>query len=145
MKNDKLTQKQYNFVTNYIKNGFNARQAALSAGYSESFSTSGSVTQLIALPQIKERILSAYQTVELARQQELCLAISEKATILKQIIYDIVPKQGEPKRDLYPVAIKAIAELNKMQGDYAPEKRLAVTVDATKDKLKDISKLYKEY
>ena len=139
-----LTQKQRSFVLNYISNGLNARQAALTAGYSDNVALiKGS--KMTNHPLIRNEIEKAYNTIDRQRA-ELMLAVDERVRILSAIIYDIVPKDGsEPKREYYKDALKAIAELNKMSGDYAPDKRLSVTVDATKNKIRDVKRLYKEY
>lgn len=141
-----LTQRQYDFVLNYIKNGFNAKQAAIQAGYSSSYAHYRAHA-LLDHPMVRNRIERAHQKIELKREANLMITYAEKVEILKRIIYDIVPKDPseEPKRKLYPEAIKAMSELNKMQGDYAPDKRLSVTVDATKEKLIDARRQYEEY
>lgn len=143
---DTLTDKQYQFVTNYIQNGFNAKQAALKAGYSLSYANV-KAPKLIDHPAIKARLQKAYQDVEMKLQKELRISISDKARALLRIIEDVIPLDPtqEPRRDYYKDAIRAISELNKMQGDYAPEKRLSMTVDATKEKLIDARRQYEEY
>ncbi len=142
----KLTQRQYDFTLNYIKNGFNAYQAAVDAGYSHSFAKVKTQT-LINHPVINERISKAYKAVEMAQVNQLCMSIVEKAKVLDRIIRAIIPlDENEPvKLDYVKDAIRAIAELNKMQGDYAPDKRLSITVDATKERLKEVKQMYEEY
>jgi len=147
MKSDKtLTELQYNFVLNYVKNGFNAYQAAINAGYAESVAKV-EAHKILAKPQVREHLRRAYQRVEAKQLNVLCMTMQEKAKVLSRIIYDIVPKDKsqEPKRKHYDQAIKAIAELNKMSGDYAPDKRLSLTVDATKDKLEEVKRQYEDY
>jgi phage terminase small subunit len=140
-----LTEMQHQFVVNYIRNGFNLKQAALDAGYSKSFAHVGSY-KLISHPIIKERIEKAYRIVEATQDRTLCMTLQEKARVLSQIIYDIVPQDGsQPKRSQYKDAINAIKELNHMSGDYAPDKRLNLTVNATKDKLLEAKRQYEEF
>lgn len=143
---DKLTQKQYDFVINYIKNGFNAYQAALDAGYSKTFARV-KTQSLINHPVINQRISKAYKAVEMSQVNQLCMSIVDKARVLDRIIRAIIPlDEAEPiKLDYVKDAIRAIAELNKMQGDYAPDKRLSITVDATKERLKEVKQMYDEY
>ena len=143
---DKLTQKQYDFTLNYIKNGFNAYQAALDAGYSASYAKFKSHT-LIHNPVINQRVTKAYQTIEMQQMKTLCMSIQDKAKVLDRIIRAVIPlDETEPvKLDYMKDAIRAISELNKMAGDYAPDKRLSITVDATKEKLKEVRKIYDEY
>jgi hypothetical protein len=141
-----LTEMQHKFVLEYVRNGFNISKAARDAGYSASFSKVHS-HKLISNPLIKERIEKAYRIVEATQDRLLCMSLQDKAKVLSQIIYDIVPQDGvsEPKRQYYKDAIKAIQELNLMAGDYAPEKQGGITIDATKDKLLEAKRIYEEY
>lgn len=140
-----LTEMQSQFVVNYVKNGFNLTRAARDAGYSESFSRVHS-GKLLANPLIKERIEKAYRVVEAKQDRLLCMTIQDKAKVLSQIIYDIVPQDGtEPKRQYYKDAIKAIQELNLMAGDYTPERKVSLTIEATKDKLLEAKRVYEDY
>ena len=144
-KKDELTHKQYSFVTNYVKNGFNAYQAALSAGYSKQFANSQSAV-LLKREGIKERIERAITRIDDKLEKELAITLADKCKVLAKIIYDIVPQDGsEPKRDYYKDALKAISELSNMQGHYAPDKRVSVTVDATQEKLNEAKKVYEDY
>ena len=77
-------------------------------------------------------------------ERALGITITDKARVLAAIIYDIVPKRGERKTTLYVHALKALNELNKMQGHYLPTQSLKVTVDATKDKLLEAKRIYDE-
>lgn len=140
-----LSEQQHVFVTNYIKNGYNAYGAALEAGYSQSMAQTQAY-KMVNRPHIKDRIDKAMSKLVDKQDRSIMITIQDKANLLQRIIDDVIPKDGsEPKRQYYKDALKAIAELNKMQGDYMPERRLSVTVDATKDKLKDVSKAYDEY
>ena len=142
MKIVKPTQMQHDFCSAYIKNGFNAKQAALTAGYSHSYAHVKAI-QLLDKPEIKARVESAYKMAE----RKLGLDWEWKLKKLKRIITEIIPDDETSPIKLGAVreAIKAIAELNKMAGDYAPEKRLSMTVDATQHKLDEVKKQYKEY
>lgn len=141
-KHQPLTQKQYEFCNEYIKNGFNAYQAALKAGYSESYANV-KAPLLLEHPLIKPRLARAYQRAD----NSMTVSWEWKIEKLQRIIDDIVPldKSLPIKHKHAANAIKAISELNKMSGDYAPDKRLSVTVDATKDKLIEINKEYEEF
>jgi phage terminase small subunit len=141
-----LTEKQFNFALNYIRNGNNVSKAALDAGYSKRYAN-GDASNLLKHKGIKERVNNAYDKLVRKQDHILSITIQDKAKVLTRIIYDIVPKDEsiEPKREHYKTAIAAIAELNRMAGDYAPDKRLSVTVDATQDKLNDAKKIYNEY
>lgn len=141
-----LTEMQHNFVLNYIRNGFNAYQAAVSSGYSED-TAKAEAYKILAKPLVKQHVIKAQEVVNQTRIKQLYITMDRKAKLLMRIINDVIPKDKsiEPKREYYKDAIKAIQELNKMQGDYAPERRLSLTVDATKDKLKEVKKQYEDY
>lgn len=137
-----LTEKQYSFVTNYIKNGFNAYQAARDAGYSEYFARTKTLT-LVEHPNIKHRIEKAFQKVE----QRIEVSFDWRINKLKRLIDAIIPDDTTKAINVRQgkTAIAAMAELNKMFGDYAPDKRLSVTVDATKERLQEARRQYEEY
>lgn len=136
---------QYSFCSEYIKNGFNAYQAAVTAGYSERYALT-QTKKLIQNPSIHDRLTKAYAKAEDKMVSQLGITFVDKANILLRIINDIIPQDGsEPKRKYYKDAIKAMSELNKMQGDYAPDKRMNMTINATLDKLSDARKAYDEY
>jgi len=147
MKQDKpLTQLQHNFVMNYIKNGFNAYRAALDAGYSESFATVQS-SRLPSHPAIKPRLEKALARVEDQLIAKLGITYEWKARKLKRVVDKFIPDDDEEVMiaDRVKVGLSALAELNKMQGDYAPDKRLSVTVDTTKEKLLEVKRQYEEF
>lgn len=137
-----LTQKQYNFCSSYIKNGFNAYQAAIEAGYSHNYANVKSAL-LLKHPVIKERITRAYDKAEL----QLGMDWQWKLKKLQRVIDAFIPDDLGKKLNTFEtgIALKAIAELNKMHGDYAPDKRISMTVDATQGKLLEARKQYKEY
>jgi phage terminase small subunit len=142
MKYKPLTPKQYTFCTAYIKNGFNAYQAALTAGYSKSYATCKSGF-LVEHPLIKDRIMDAYQRAD----NKLIVSWEWKIKKLQLIIDAICPDDPDHPIKLghARTAIQAISELNKMSGDYAPDRRLNMTVNATLDKLTDARKQYDEF
>lgn len=138
---DSLTSRQYEFVKHYIKNGFNAKQACLSAGYSEGTSnTMGS--KLLNNPVIKAMLGRSLERAE----DKLLITFEYKLSKLKRIIDQYVPDEGDiGSHEQANVVIRAIAELNKMNGDYAPDKQLRLTVDTTRGRLIDARKEYEEY
>lgn len=141
----RLTDMQYKFVTAYCSNGFNARQAALTAGYSDHYSRIKSHT-LLEHKHIKPHIDKIKTRITVDIEDKLMISLADKCKVLAQIIYDILPQDGsEPKRDHYAKAMQAIDILNKMQGHYMPDKRLNVTVDATKERLIEAKRIYKEF
>lgn len=139
-----LNERQEKFIENYIKNGANAMRAAIEAGYTSGVAKAKS-TEFLEHPLIKLRINEAYARIDRGKMKDICLALEERVRLLSKIIYDVIPNEGEPIRKHYPDAIRAIQELNRLAGDYAPDKRLSVTVDATKDKLIEAQRVYEEY
>lgn len=141
MNQSQLNPKQSAFCDEYISNGFNAYKAALKVGYSESYASKQS-TVLTSNPLIQQRVSNVFGDVE----KDLGVTFEWRVNVLKQIINDIIPNDGsEPKRSHYKTAIMAIGEINKMYGDYAPQKLFNMTVKATLDKLQDARKAYDEY
>lgn len=133
-----LTEMQYLFIKHYVNNGFSASKAAISAGYSEDFAKHQS-SKLANHPVVRERINHLLE-------RTVKITLDDKIDYLLKMLDDIIPKDGsEPKRNLYNTAIKIVSELNRMMGDYAPEKRLSVTVDATQKRLEEARKQYDEY
>ena len=139
-----LTERQEKFIENYLRNGSNAMKAAIEAGYTRGVAQARS-TAFLNHPEIKARIDRAYAKLDRQKMKNICLALEERVRLLSKIIYDVIPNEGEPVRKHYPDAIRAIQELNKLAGDYAPDRRLSVTVDATKDKLIEAQRVYEEY
>ena len=141
----KLTDLQHKFTQNYIANGFNAYHAALDAGYSKSYAVVSS-GKLIRNPIVKAQIDKAVARIDEKLEKKLAITIADKCKVLAKIINDIIPKDGsEIKRKYYGDLMKAVDMLNKMQGHYAPDKRVSVNVDATKEKIEEIRRQYKDY
>jgi phage terminase small subunit len=105
-----LSEKQKRFVSEYLID-LNATQAAIRAGYSAK--TARSVgSENLTKPDIAAAIAEAQ--AKAAEKAEWTAA--DRLASLKEI-FDR-EAQGDAR-----VAIAAIAEANKMQGSYAPEKR----------------------
>lgn len=135
-----LSPKEYEFAQNYIKNGFNAYQAALTAGYKPEYAKKYSY-KIIQRPAIQGVITKAVQRID----QKLGVTIEWRVNKLKAIINAVIGDDGTHDKQYYKDALKAIAEINKMSGDYAPDKRLSITVDETQGKLIEARKAYEEY
>ncbi len=140
-----LTDKQQKFVANYISNGWNARQAARDAGYSETTSQVTAPEMVTKHPLIRERIQRAHETISSALEHELGITMAHKMRLLSKIIYDIVPLEGEIDKRNLPQALKAMNELSKMQGHYMPDRRVQVNVDVTKERLLEAAKAYDDF
>lgn len=144
MKPRQLTDQQSQFVLNYVRNGFNTYQAAIDAGYSEE-TAKAEAYRTLTKPHVREYIAKAQQITEKIHLNALVIAMDYKIKKLKRVVDQFIPDTGDINVNEASIGIKAIQELNKIAGDYAPEKRLSLTVDATKDKLKEINKQYEEY
>lgn len=137
-----LTPKQFAFTSAYIENGFNATQAAISAGYSKHYAIS-KASDLLSQPVIKKRIETAFQRSE----DKLGITWDWKLRKLKRVVNAFIPDDESLKLETMKVktGLTALAELNKMSGDYAPDKRISMTVDATQDKLTQALLSYSEF
>lgn len=133
----KLTEKQYRFVSYYIKNGFNAYQAARDAGYSQTYADAQAYN-LVNHPSIKEHITHACQQAI----KTTAITFEWKLNILREIINRF--SNSSSPQDAR-AAIAAIAELNKMTGDYAPAKKVSLNVDTTRARLDEAKRVYEEY
>jgi phage terminase small subunit len=99
----KLTIKQRLFCKAYLANGFNATQAAITAGYSEN----------CAFIDKRVKIM----------EEKLDITAEWKMKVLKDCIDGCMNGEASENK-IHPSGIVgAIAELNKMQGHYAVEKR----------------------
>jgi phage terminase small subunit len=141
-----LSQKQHDFITNYVVKEQSAKQAALNAGYSEEFART-KTTELRNQPVVKKKMAELVQSIEKKRDKVLFMGMQERLSVLNRIIRAIVPEDTKLPVDVThaATALKAIAEINKMAGDYAPERRLSVTVDATQERLLEARRQYEEF
>jgi hypothetical protein len=139
-----LTTKQISFCKYYVSNGFNAKQAALKAGYSESVSHTGKAI-LMSNPLVRETIDKAIAKVQESALDKVGASFVNRCKRLWRVVDDTIPEVGEIRHAYVRNAIAAIAELNKMGGDYAPDKSLRLTVDMTKEKMKEVEKVYNDF
>jgi len=115
MKDEQLTDKQKIFIKAYLANGFNATQAALTAGYSNKH------TDKIASELIRKTRVRAAIDAEINRvAKKLEITFEKKLNLLWECAQDC--KAGAATKEGYVNAsglVSAVAELNKMQGHYA--------------------------
>lgn len=135
-----MDDQQAQFAINYIKNGRNAYKAALDAGYSPKHAKANSYT-IVNQPAVKQALRKALVKAE----RKLSATYEYKIKKLMRVINTYIPDEGELNNNEVKTAISAITELNKMHGDYAPDKRLSLTVDATKDRVIEATKVYEEF
>lgn len=112
-----LTNKQEAFCREYILNGGNATQAAISAGYSKHtarFVASENLTK----PNIKKII----ENYKLKAQEAFMITVEERLSILKQVTEKglepfIHEQSGTVKAPALSAVVSAVSEINKMMGD----------------------------
>jgi phage terminase small subunit len=114
----KLTIKQRLFCKAYLANGFNATQAAITAGYSEN------CAQEIAYENLNKPLIKKFIDKRVKIMEEkLDITAEWKMKVLKDCIDGCMNGEASENK-IHPSGIVgAIAELNKMQGHYAVEKR----------------------
>lgn len=124
----KLTLKQALFLKHFIQLG-NASEAVRQAGY-KTKNPNRLAAQLIANPIIGNELVIARQKIE----KKVDVSLTWRMTILKQI--------AETGQD--SDRIRSIAEINKMLGDYAPEKHhnTNLNFNATMEELNQMTNQY---
>ncbi len=132
-----LTAKQQAFCEHYVSNGNSAYRAMLDAGYSKSYSVNDTAKNS---PAVKQRLEMVHRNSQALIQASFDWRVNK----LKQLIESIIGENGIVLHAAAGYAIAAVAEMNKMAGDYAPEKHLRMTVKATADKLSNARKAYEE-
>ena len=108
-----LNQKQELYCVNIVK-GMSQEQAGLGAGYRP-----GTCRTLQRMPAIHERIKELRNKVAKKEIAE----VEERKKKLTEVVRKELPERG-----LARDRIAAIAELNKMEGTYAPEKQVVEKV-----------------
>lgn len=139
----KMTKRKEEFCINYLMHG-NIKKAALEAGYSEATAT------VEAFKWLNREPMKSYIEERRARQNLKVNASREwKIQKLMEIIEnalqgaEVMDAQGNVKRiSDNRAAIAAIAELNKMAGDYAPQKHENVNLNMDVD-VKRVEELIK--
>jgi hypothetical protein len=143
-----LTKRQATFCEEYIANGQNIAAAAKIAGYKPSvydkkpnniFTTTVKnylVERGVRYKTKREQLYADVFPIEKIEQQYETSFDFKLKTLLE------IVKKNEDDR----VKIAAIAEANKMEGDYSPEKRVTVTIDAEVQEAKRlVTKLIEKY
>lgn len=139
----KLSVREQRFVAHYLSD-FNAIKAAKESGYRIGHGLM-SAADVLKIPRISAAIAKERAIIEanIEREKQGIISghginINWKIEKLKQIVEGQLDENPE-------VAIKAISELNKMQGHYAAEKRenLNVNVERTVEEISQIREKYK--
>ena len=121
----KLTDKQQAFVKEYIINGGNGTQAAISAGYSENCAQE-IASENLSKPLIKAELEAHREDL----QESFKITAETKFNWLKEIVErsmqheQVMDKDGPTGEFKFAGgdAIRAINEINKMDGGHAAEK-----------------------
>lgn len=133
-----LTEKETKFVFNYLTNGENASKAMIDAGYKESSAYKNSWAK-INEPKIKNEIErmrpKIMEQMEKLATEEVLVTVQWKMEMLKETAERC--RNGDASKEglLHPAGIiAAIAELNKMQGHYSPERTITTNMNVDLDK-----------
>jgi phage terminase small subunit len=135
-----LTPMQFHFAENFLNNGHNTKNAAIACGLKHSCNG----TRMLNIPKVK-----AYIDSRLKQTNELYqLDFDYKIKKLKKVIDKAIPEELDKIGKEVSIGIQAVAEANKMQGDYAAEKRVNINanveldplIKATQDLLEDLIK-----
>lgn len=140
-----MTEKQARFVELYLNNGEDATSAAIEAGYKQG-NVAGQVHALMNNPRIINQIEArkmAQMTV--TNPEEYKLNYDYKL----QCLYDLIQMALDGKTNKHgtingELIVKAIAEANKMQGDYAPTKSVTTNISSQIDR-KELMDLVQNY
>ena len=145
---DELTLKQRLFCQHYLKNGYNATQAAKSAGYSENSA------QEIGNENLRKPLVKIY--IEQSMKEtfdKLGMDIEYVASKLKQGLELSIPEikeddDKEIKELKYEMSdvragVACISEYNKMCGNYAAEKK-EITANVEVSKPQELLKEYEK-
>lgn len=120
-----LNPKQQRFIDCYIENGGNATQALIQAGYTTRWPDRAAHI-LMKKPYIKRKLEEVREKMD----SQIEATFVWKVRKLKKIVDTTTDEE---------IAIKAIAELNAMQGHYAPQKKMTVTADVDIIKLREMT------
>ncbi len=136
-----LTILQNKFVNEYLTNGLNGAQAVLDAGYN-TFRINAPIVAntILKVPAVQKAIEKKVQAI----QDSHGINFEWKLKKLKRVIEDTIPDEGWSTKEAFSVGIKALAELNKMQGDYAAEKRTVTNLNIDTD-VKEVKEYIDKY
>lgn len=139
---EELTVKQRLFCKAYLANGYNATQAAISAGYSEN------CAQEIGSENLSKPLIRTYLDRELKKVEDKFDITREwKMQKLKRCAELAMPEiDGQEVLENHNALLGAISELNKMQGHYSEKKEIEDKLDEMQEKLTQlVNENKKEY
>ena len=125
----KITEQQIKFCEAYLEHGQNAKRAAEIADYS--VIKCPNIGSIILHKKVVKKYLQN-RVYKLRRHQQL--TVEKKLDKLNIVIDAAIPDNTKSIKDLHAIGIAAIAESNKMQGHYAPEKSITAKFNINTDK-----------
>lgn len=126
---NKLTPKQIVFVQEYARTA-NVDQAIRSAGYSNK-----RINQIRCVLLANKNIQMALERLQFHANRNVMISFEEKIAILVD----------HARCNDREISIRAVGELNKMQGHYAPTKNVNVNLDMTLESLEKLDIDLKDY
>jgi hypothetical protein len=144
-KEQALTLRQKIFCEEYLANGRVGTAAAKAAGYSLR-SANTQASNLLTFDHIKNYIAEKEKDFVKTTHIDYAYKIRKLANVVQTYLpQDNTPIDSDPIKarivlEYIKVAIAAIQEMNRMQGDYAAEKRVNANfnLDADMEKLKQV-------
>ncbi len=122
-----LTLKQIEFVKHYVATACkDIRESMSKAGYADTDFDTKQFDKIVKSPIMIAAIKKEQERI--AYLLPMLPSFQAKADLLWKMVYDC--KDDDRERG---VALKAIAELNKMQGHYSAEKHIIVNLNADAD------------
>jgi phage terminase small subunit len=150
---DRLTEKEWLFCKHYLSNDFAGKKAAISAGFSEK-SAKWIAHQLLKKPHVQEylkyRLKEVGKKLDITFERKLRL-LWKTAKRCYGLTDDEVKRfrEGETIRGAHTFEpdslIKAVAELNKMQGHYAEKQPDDNSENDTEKLSEEIKKYEREF
>ena len=135
---------QHAFCRHYVKNGLDKlKESMISAGYSPEYIKKKSKALLYS-DNVQDYLRPYYKEAEskvLAMNDEGTTTFAYKVNKLKQVVDAYIDNPDKHSTERVSVAIKAIAELNKMQGDLAPTKNANINVNVNAKQLNEANEL----
>jgi hypothetical protein len=133
----RIRQKEINFVNAYVKNDGNLELALAVCPLGKCKNQKYAAKKLLKMPRVQQ-YLTWLRSKSAIRTR---WGYDDKLTKLRLIADKAVPDNAETiKERAADVAIKAIAEANRMQGDYSPEKRVNMNIDTDLEEAKELTK-----
>ena len=129
-----LTEQQLVFCEAYLA-GETQTYSAVLAGYKSPKRAGSSLLMC-------KRIIT-YLDKRQSQLSKVPITFEDKAERLMHVVSEAIPLNSELTKQV-DTGIKAIAELNKMQGHYAPAQVQTVQVDATLEDIRNARQQYKQ-